>query len=136
MNNAKEVQSNSNSDLGSINITIGVLQSIAAKAASEVKGVSSSSTTLQKEAGAFLGFAPEIFQTAVRSSEDQLIIDVRLSVRFGYNVPEVAMEVQNRIREQILFMTDLEVSQVNVHIEEIGTGAKYIATPKDGETGE
>lgn len=51
--------------------------------------------------------------------DGEIIVDLSIIVQFGYQVPRVALEVQDRVKEQILYMTDIEVSQVNVHIESI-----------------
>lgn len=119
MTNVKEHTSSIQAKLGKINITTGVLESIAAKAANEVEGVVSTQTTLQKQAGDFLGFDSERFKTSIKHTNEGLVIDVRIRVRFGYKVPEVALEVQNKIKEQILYMTDIQVAQVHVHVESI-----------------
>lgn len=40
---------------------------------------------------------------------------------YGVSVPKVALEIQDKIKQQILFMTDLALSEVNVHITGIVT---------------
>jgi len=37
-------------------------------------------------------------------------------LNLGVNVPKVALEIQERVKEQIYHMTDIELSEVNVHI--------------------
>ena len=49
-------------------------------------------------------------------TEDGLSIDVYCYLKYGVSVPKVALEMQTKIKEQILFMSDLEISHVNVHI--------------------
>ena len=39
-----------------------------------------------------------------------------MSVKYGVSVPKVATEIQQRIKQQVLFMTDVTLAQVNVHI--------------------
>lgn len=130
MTNVKEHTSSIQADLGKINITTGVLESIAAKAANEVEGVVSTQTHLQKQAGDFLGFDSERFKASIKQTDQGLVIDVRVRVKFGYKVPEVALDVQNKIKEQILYMTDIKVSQVHVHVESIEADYYQI---KDGD---
>ena len=106
-------------NLGSINITTNVLASIAAKAASEVDGVGFYKSKLEKQAGIFLGLDSERLFVTAKYDAEQVQVDIKINVLFGYNVPKIAMKVQEKIKEQILYMTDLQVSQVNVHVESI-----------------
>lgn len=119
MTNVKEYTSSIQAESGKINITTGVLESISAKAANEVVGVVSTQSHLQKQAGDFLGFDSERFKTSIKQTDQGLVIDIRIRVKFGYNVPAVALDVQNKIKEQILYMTDIQVAQVHVHVESI-----------------
>lgn len=97
-------------NLGEINITTGVLETIASQAASEVDGV-----VTKTEGGSFISRDPEI-QAKVKRNGFDLAIELEINVAFGYSVPEVAIAVQNRVKEQILYMTDLVVREVNVHV--------------------
>lgn len=107
--------------LGEINITRSVLESIAAKAATEVKGVYGLHAKLQKEVGGLLGYNTQSMGAKVYRQDNSMSIDVKIDLKYGYSVPEVAMKVQQKVKEQILFMTDLVVDQVNVHVASIET---------------
>lgn len=107
--------------LGEINITTGVLEAIAAKAASDVKGVYRLHTNFQTEVGGLFGMSSERVGAKVRRSESEIAIDVVIDMKYGYAVPEVATKVQQKVKEQILFMTDLVVQEVNVHVASIET---------------
>lgn len=100
--------------LGEINITTGVLESIATKATSEIEGVLVNAS--KSESNRFMRF--ERFGIHAKMSEfsEHIVIDVSVRVKYGYSVPKVALEIQERIKEEILFMTDLVVNQVNVHV--------------------
>lgn len=108
-----------NSTLGEINITTGVLENIAAKAASEIPGVLS--TVPKLEAGKFLRIERTGVVAKMNQENGRISIDVSVRIRYGYSVPEVAFSIQDRVKEQILFMTDLVVDEVNVHILAIET---------------
>ena len=133
MNSAKELSSDIRADLGQVNLSLAALESIAAKAASEVRGVATTKSKLQKEAGSFLGMDRDRIKSNVNNESGEIVIDMFISVRFGYKVPEVALSVQDRVKEQILFMTDIHVSQVNVHIEAIETENLLTIFDRDGE---
>lgn len=110
-----------NANLGEINITTNVLESIAAKAASEVEGVFKLHTRLQNEIGGFFTRDRDRLGAKVSREANDIAIDVEIRISYGYSVPEVALKVQERVREQILFMTDLVVQEVNVHVVSIAT---------------
>lgn len=110
-----------NDNLGEIKITTGVLESIAAQAASEIEGVVSKVTGFQKEVGNFLGMDRDRINTKITIEEDQIIVGVEIRVLYGYSVPEIAIAIQDKVKEQILFMTDLAVQEVNVHILSVET---------------
>ena len=95
--------------LGEINITTRVLETIAAKAASEVEGVHKLHASLQNEVGEFFGMNPSRVGAKVKRQGSDIHIDVEVHLQYGYSVPEVAVKVQQRVKEQILFMTDLVV---------------------------
>lgn len=98
-------------DLGEINITTNVLETIATKATREVEGV------YKLQGGVFAN------RSGAKLHYDDLgmTIDVAIQVEYGYSIPEVAIKVQDSVKDQILFMTDLVIDQVNVHVISIET---------------
>ena len=89
--------------LGEINITTGVLEAIAAKAVSEVEGVYQLHKSFQTEVGGFFGMNPDRVGARVRRDDSEIAIDVKIDLKYGYSVPEVAMKVQQKVKEQIFF---------------------------------
>ncbi|EPC70562.1 hypothetical protein Lpp41_14158, partial [Lacticaseibacillus paracasei subsp. paracasei Lpp41] len=53
---------------------------------------------------------------SVTVTDDQIAADVYVYLDYGVSVPKVALTMQERLREQLLFMTDLTLSEVNVHV--------------------
>ncbi len=52
----------------------------------------------------------------IRMEEGQVVCDVELSIVHGTKIPELADEVQEKIKTSIETMTGLEVKQVNLNI--------------------
>ncbi|MCI8276519.1 MAG: Asp23/Gls24 family envelope stress response protein [Clostridia bacterium] len=44
-------------------------------------------------------------------------IDVNIIVEYGARIPEVAFEIQTRVKKSVETMTGLKVSEVNVHVQ-------------------
>ena len=104
-----------------IKIADDVVATIAGKAASEVTGVYSMS-------GGFAGGISEVFGKKsytkgikVDNLEKELKIDVNIIVEYGARIPDVAYEIQNRVKKAIENMTGLNVAEVNVHVHGVNT---------------
>lgn len=104
-----------------IKIADDVVATIAGKAASEVAGVYSMS-------GGFAGGISEVFGKKsytkgikVENTEKSLKIDVNIIVEYGARIPDVAYEIQNRVKKAIESMTGLSIEEVNVHVQGVNT---------------
>ena len=50
-------------------------------------------------------------------NENEAKIDVNIIVEYGIRIPDVAFEIQNRVKKAVETMTGLKVSSVNVHVQ-------------------
>lgn len=105
--------------LGTIQIAPRVLEIIAGYAASEVKGVSKMYGSFANSVGELLGRSDHRRGVKLVNDADDLIIDVDVYVEYGMSVPKVAGQIQERIKQQITLMTNLVVTEVNVHVKGI-----------------
>lgn len=110
--------------LGNIEIAPEVIEVISGIAANEVDGVYAMQGTFKSGVNELLGRTSLNKGVYLEVDENGLAIDVYCYVKYGVSVPKVALEMQQKIKEQILFMSDLEVSMVNVHV--VG-----LVTPRD-----
>ena len=109
------------SDLGLIKIHENVISSIVRKAALSVDGVS------RLAGSSFVDNIAEIVGSrkisdraiAIKLDEDKVEIELKINMKFGYKVPEVASEVQTVIIEQVENVTGMNVVGVNVVVQEI-----------------
>lgn len=104
-----------------IKIADDVIATIAGKSALEVNGVFSM-------AGGFAGGISEVFGKKsytkgikVDNNEKGLKIDVNIIVEYGARIPDVAYEIQSKVKNAIENMTGLKVEEVNVHIQGVNT---------------
>ncbi|MEE0866544.1 MAG: Asp23/Gls24 family envelope stress response protein [Clostridia bacterium] len=113
-----------------IKISDDVVAVIAGVAVSEVQGVASM-------AGGFAGGISEVFSgkknmakgIKVDVTETTTKIDVNIIVEYGSRIPDVAFEIQNRVKKAVENMTGLKVEEVNVHVQGVNTD-----TAKEEET--
>ena len=105
-----------------IQISNDVVAVIAGVAVSEVQGVSGM-------AGGFAGGISEVFSgkknlakgIKVDVSENEAKIDVNIIVEYGSRIPDVAFEIQKRVKKAVESMTGLKVEEVNVHVQGVNT---------------
>ena len=117
----EEIQEIEESNDG-IKISNDVVAVIAGVAVSEVPGVASMS-------GGFAGGISEVLSgkknlskgIKVDADEKEVKIDVNIIVEYGSRIPDVAFEIQNRVKKSVENMTGLKVAEVNVHVQGVKT---------------
>ena len=57
----------------------------------------------------------------VDADEKEVRIDVNIIVEYGSRIPDVAYEIQTRVKKSVENMTGLKVSEVNVHVQGVKT---------------
>ncbi|MGI6205553.1 MAG: Asp23/Gls24 family envelope stress response protein [Anaerovoracaceae bacterium] len=50
---------------------------------------------------------------------EHVSIDVSLVIEYGYQIPSVAWNIQNNIKEQVEKLGDIKVDSVDVHVQKI-----------------
>lgn len=110
------------SESNNIKISNDVIAVIAGVAVSEVEGVASMS-------GGLAGGLTEAIKgkknlakgIKVDVTEKSAKIDVNIIVEYGSRIPDVAFEIQNRVKKAVENMTGIKVSEVNVHVQGVNT---------------
>ena len=113
---------NQEGESSNIKISNDVVAVIAGKAVSEAPGV-------YAMAGGFAGGISEVLSgkknlskgIKVEVGEKETRIDVNIIVEYGSRIPDVAYEIQNRIKKAVEGMTGLKVVAVNVHVQGVNT---------------
>ena len=80
-------------------------------------------------AGGFAGGISEVLSgkknlakgIKVDKEENKVKIDVNIIVEYGTRIPDVAFEIQNRVKTSVENMTGLKVEEVNVHVQGVNT---------------
>ena len=102
--------------LGEIVIAPEVIEVIIGIAASKVDGVYGMRGTFANNVTEFLGRAAHGKGVYLAQVEDGLKVDIYCYLNYGVSVPKVALEMQERVKQQVLFMTDIDLIEVNVHV--------------------
>ncbi len=101
-----------------IKIADDVVAVIAGVAVSEIQGVANM-------AGGFAGGITEVLSgkknlakgIKVDVGEKETKIDVNIIVEYGTRIPDVAYEIQTKVKKAVETMTGLKVVEVNVHVQ-------------------
>ncbi|MHC9532549.1 Asp23/Gls24 family envelope stress response protein [Dellaglioa sp. BT-FLS60] len=104
--------------LGDIKIAPEVIEIIVGIAANQIDGVYSMRGTIAKNLTELFGRKKALGKgVKLDLTDDQVNIDVYVYLDYGVSVPKVALMMQEKIKQQLLFMTGLEIIEVNVHVE-------------------
>ena len=106
----------------SVVISEEVVSVIAGVAVSEVSGVVDT-------AGGFAGGLSEVLSgkkklskgIKVEVGEKETKIDVNIIVEYGIRIPDIAFEIQSKVKKSVKEMTGLDVLAVNVHVQGVRT---------------
>jgi uncharacterized alkaline shock family protein YloU len=117
----KEIKEEMQEENG-IEISTDVIAVIAGVAVSEVQGVSGMS-------GGFAGGITEVLSgkknlakgIKVEKTDKNAKIDVNIIVEYGTRIPDIAFEIQNRVKKAVENMTGFNVEEVNVHVQGVNT---------------
>ena len=131
------MENNVNSEIfennGNVNISDEVIGTLATLAAKEVKGVFGM-------AGGGIGFAELLGKknlakgVKITKEETAVALDVSIVVEYGAKIPEVAEEVQDKVKGEVELMTGLTVSAVNVLVD--GVNVPLTEEPEVAEVAE
>lgn len=117
-----DVKDDSVEENNNIQISDDVVAVIAGMAASEVPGVA-------EMAGGFAGGISEVLSgkknkakgIKVDIQDKKVKIDVNIIVEYGSRIPDVAFEIQKRVKKSVENMTGLIANEVNVHVQGVVT---------------
>ncbi|MFR7873820.1 MAG: Asp23/Gls24 family envelope stress response protein [Christensenellales bacterium] len=135
--NVKEnevVVENTQGETNTIKISDDVVAVIAGKAVADAPGVFAM-------AGGFAGGISEVLSgkknlskgIKVDVGEKETKIDVNIIVDYGVRIPDIAFDIQNRVKSAVEGMTGLKVTAVNVHVQGVNTEANTEADDTDSE---
>lgn len=104
-------------EFGGIKITDDVVAIIAGISAGEVPGVVGMSGSIVGDVAEILGRKNLTKGVKVEVGEKEAAIDLYIIVEYGYRIPEVAWEIQEKVKKAVESMTGLSVVEVNIHIQ-------------------
>ena len=137
--NEQEVKPNeqlAETEVNGIKIAEEVVAKIAGIAASEVKGVYGMNGGFVEGISEMLGKKSFSKGVKVQVGEKDATIDLFIIVEYGCRIPDIAWEIQNRVKTSVENMTGLKVAEVNVHVQGVKTEREESNHEENEETTE
>lgn len=100
-----------NNNFGQVKISNDVVATIAGLAALEVEGVETNTT-----------FTDKILKNngvKIQIEEEEVSLDIMVMIDYGVSIPDIALKIQENVKNTVETMTGLKVSQVNIHVQGI-----------------
>lgn len=114
INNEYKIQLENNR--GEIIVADEVIAVITGLAAMEVEGVASMAGNATRELISKIGIKSLSKGVKVDVLEDVVTVDATLNLKYGYNVKDVSVKVQEKVKVAIENMTGLKVADVNIRV--------------------
>ncbi|MDO1605560.1 Asp23/Gls24 family envelope stress response protein [Lactobacillus sp. YT155] len=110
------IQQKNNNVSGDVKVSPKVLETILGIAAKEVDGVYDMRDSLSSTLNSIFGMDNHGKGVTIKETDDGLVADIFVYFDYGVSVPKVSIKLQKAFKEQLSFMTDLKLTDVNVHV--------------------
>ena len=107
-----------NTNLGSVNISLDVVSTVAGGAATECYGVGMASQKKLKD-GFYELLKKENYSKGIIASDGEtgLILDLYIILGYGIKINEILVEVQKKVKYVVESTLDVKVEAVNVYVQ-------------------
>ncbi|MDW7678118.1 MAG: Asp23/Gls24 family envelope stress response protein [Bacillota bacterium] len=104
---------------GEVNIAEDVIATIASLSAVEVKGVAGMSGGITGGIAEVLGKKNLSRGVKVEVKGESVYLHLNLIVEYGITIPEIAWEIQDKVKTMVETMTALKVATVDIHVQAV-----------------
>ncbi|AVQ95865.1 Asp23/Gls24 family envelope stress response protein [Ethanoligenens harbinense] len=101
---------------GSLKISEDVIATIAGTAAADVKGIAGLSLRPFSDIKGIMRHKPAGHAIRMEMHDGEAVLDISVNLYLGAHIPEVATELQTRVKDAVQTMTGISVSKVHVHV--------------------
>ena len=121
---------NEEREFGKINISDEVVSIVASLAANSVKGVAGMVSSISGGFAELLGKKNLSKGVKVSVTDKNVALDLSIIVEYGSKIPDVAWEIQEKVKSEVEAMTGLNVTAVNVSVEGVNVPKAEPVTAK------
>jgi len=106
-------------DLGSVKVHKRVLAEIISSCLAEIQGIQLAPQDIASTIQGFFGIKKFPGIAVWVDKNNQLSVEVKIFVRYGVNIPAVAGQVQDMVREALEKAVDIDLKDIHVNIQGI-----------------
>ena len=111
-------------ELGEINISKETIRYIVSLNLVDVKGVVGSKKTVINEITDMLMGNTDIISNAsnnikIEIKDNKIFIDLFIIIKYGVRIPDIAWDIQSKIKEELIRKIRTDASEINIHIQGI-----------------
>lgn len=112
-------------NLGEINISQETIESMVRLSLTDVKGVvgGSKRTIIKEITDMLMGNTNGMDNTSrnikVEIKENNIFIDLFIIIKYGVRIPDIAWDIQSRVKEELIRKIESDVREINIHIQGI-----------------
>ena len=110
------LQQDSGKVKGNVEISHQVIEILLGIATNQVDGVYEMRGTLSNRIDSLFGIINHGKGVDVVFDDDKISANVFVYLEYGVSIPKVSLEIQKSAIEQLEFMTDLALKEINVHV--------------------
>lgn len=104
---------------GQVNIAEEVIATIASLSATEVKGVAGMSGGITGGIADVLGKKNLSKGVKVEVKDSAIYLHLNLIVEYGIAIPDIAWEIQDKVKTMVETMTAMKVATVDIHVQAV-----------------
>lgn len=109
---------------GEIKIADEVVATVVGIAAMEIDGVAGMSSGIANGLYELLGKKNLSKGVKVVIDGNNVVIDIYIVVKYGFRIPDIAWQIQEKVKSSVETMTGLNADKINIHIEGVDFGGK------------
>ena len=64
-----------------------------------------------------LGIDPSGKGVKLSRSDEGLVLDIYVIVEYGIRIPQLAWDIQSKVKQELESITDITVLEVNIHVQ-------------------
>ena len=126
------MRSTSRFDLGQVQIHNKVLAEIVRSAVGEIEGVSLIKKNFYFQVVELLGQETIPGIDVIIDENSDVTLNVKVCIRYGYNIHDIAVQIQDAIKSAIERMAEINLKEINVNIQGLERGTNEIFYPYRG----
>lgn len=104
---------------GNVKISEDVISVLADKAIKDIEGVEELAGRFTDSIAVAFGKKSGVPGVSADTKEGKTAITVHLVIKYGFRIPEIAWKVQEAVKNTVETMTGLEVTKVNVCVDDV-----------------